>query len=321
MLNNFIRKFADEIEDRKRLHERRRLGRRAGTVDTMKRIDIIAAVRNEEDSIPVFVDTIHGLNLPESVSIGIIFVEDSSVDGTVEVLRAMAKKYRNVAYYSLQKGFGEGPAVVFGMKQSDADAVITMDVDGGHPLDVIPKMIQRFLSGADIVQAVRMTMKNRKAYRNIGTRLFGLFTKIIAGMDFMEQNVYYRLVSREYTDMIIRNRKCIHFLRIRFPRNNDCRVERIHFDAVDRKLGESKYNLMRLTRLSIDGLLSVISLPRMVCIEILLVIIGILGILFGHLYYSLPLIVIAVFILVRYSQLISNTILDQLEIKEQSTNP
>jgi glycosyltransferase involved in cell wall biosynthesis len=285
----------------------------------MKLIDIIAAVRNEEDSIPVFVETINRLNIPESVSLGIILVEDSSVDGTVEVLRAMAGKYLNVRYYSLRKGFGEGPAVVFGMKQSGADAVITMDVDGGHPLDIIPHMIERFLDGADIVQAVRTTMKNRKPYRNIGTSLFGLFTKIIAGMDFTEQNVYYRLVSREYADTIIQNRKCIHFLRIRFPRNNDRRVEKIYFDAEERKLGKSKYNLIRLTRLSIDGLISVISLPRMVCIEILLVIAGILGILFGHFYISLPPIFIAIFILVRYYQLVYNAILDQMEIKEQST--
>lgn len=286
----------------------------------MKRIDIIAAVRNEEDSIPVFVETIHGLDLPETVSIGIILVEDSSTDGTVEVLRTMAGKYRNIAYYSLKKGFGEGPAVVFGMQQSDAAAVITMDVDGGHPPDIIPQMVQRFLDGADIVQAVRMTMKSRKAYRDIGTRLFGLFTKIISGMDFREQNVYYRLVSREYAGMMIRDRKLIHFLRIRFPRKAGCRVEKIHFDAEDRKLGKSKYNLLRLVRLSIDGLLSVISLPRIVCIEIILVTAAILGILLGHIYFSLPLILIAIFILIRYCQLITNTILDQMEIKEQSAH-
>ena len=286
----------------------------------MKRIDIIAAVRNEEESIPVFIETIHKLNLPESVSLGIIFVEDSSIDDTVKVLRTMAKKHHDVRYYSLEKGFGEGPAVVFGMHHSDADAVITMDIDGGHPLEIIPKMIVLFLGGAGIVQATRVTMKNRKAYRNLGAALFKVFTRIVAGIDYTDQNVYFRLVSREHAKMIIQNRKWIHFLRIRFPGKADCRVEKILFNAEERKFGKSKYGFRRLLRLSINGLLSMVSLPRIVCMQSVLVIAGIIGIFFDHLFFSAPFFCIAVFISVRYYRLASNTILDQMEIKEQSEN-
>ena len=119
------------------------------------RVDIIVAVRNEEKNLVLFAESVRSLTLPGDVELGMIFVEDSSTDATLPVLCELASKDPLVHYYALEKGFGQGPAIVFGLSQSRADATIMMDVDGSHPVDVIPEMIERYLAGARIVQCRR----------------------------------------------------------------------------------------------------------------------------------------------------------------------
>ena len=100
----------------------------------MTRIDIVTAVRNEEASIPPFVETVRALPVPADVEFGILFVEDGSNDGTVALLRELSAADPRIRYWSLERGFGQGPAVIYGLERSRAEAVVMMDADGSHPL-------------------------------------------------------------------------------------------------------------------------------------------------------------------------------------------
>jgi polyisoprenyl-phosphate glycosyltransferase len=53
----------------------------------------------------------------------------------------------NVNYISLDNKFGQYAALTYGLSLSKADAVITMDVDGGHPIETAIEMIKSFLDG------------------------------------------------------------------------------------------------------------------------------------------------------------------------------
>ena len=110
-------------------------------------IDIIAAVRNEEKGIPLFLIAVRGLPLAEDLSLRMICVEDSSTDNTVSVLRELSENGQDVSYYSLKQGFGQGPAIVYGLMKSTGDAAIMMDSDDGHPVDLIPDLINEYRKG------------------------------------------------------------------------------------------------------------------------------------------------------------------------------
>jgi polyisoprenyl-phosphate glycosyltransferase len=227
-----------------------------------RRIDLVVAVRNEERNIELFVEQVQALALPPAVEVGMIFVEDSSTDQTVPRLRRYAKEHANLRYFCLKRGFGQPAAIAFGMKQSQADAVIMMDVDGGHPTEIIPEMIRRFLGGAEIVQAVRTTSEKRSIYRNLGTWLFNTAFIVLAVVDTRTQNVYFRLVSKRVRDQFLSHPRWLHFLRINFPRQEGLQVEHVSFKAESRQHGESKYSLPRLIKLALLAPLSVISPGR-----------------------------------------------------------
>ena len=222
----------------------------------MTRVDVIVAVRNEEQSIPVFLDRIAALQLPEGVDLRVIFVEDSSTDGTRPLLRRLANEAPAVSYYTLAQGFGQGPAVVFGLSRSTADAMVMMDVDGSHPVAVIPEMVREYLDGARVVQCVRRTLANRKVYRRIGAAAFFFGARVLTGIDTDEQRIYYRLVSAGVTRWLLQQPRYWHYLRFPLPRQPEGALRKIYLDTEERVFDESKYGFQRLVNLAIDGVLS-----------------------------------------------------------------
>ena len=284
----------------------------------MTTVDIIAAVRNEEKCISLFVDAVDALSLPADLTLRVLFIEDSSTDATLDVLRQQSANNSGVGFISLEKGFGQCAALVYGMTQSDADAVIMMDIDGGHPVELIPKMLESFTNGTEIVQAVRRNLRDRKAYRDAGAKLFNFSMKLLTGVNLNEQNVYYRLVSRRVKELIIRKRRWHGFLRLNFLGSDVCTTERIQFTATERRMGQSKYGFRRLLAFAIEGLLSLVPVWRGVLILLSVVSIAVLmrGILYGS--ASAALAIGSVYLLILYVRACNNGSVDRMCVKEAS---
>lgn len=88
---------------------------------------------------------------------GIILVNDGSTDDTEEAARSAG---RNLLVLTHGKNLGLGNALKTGFKKvmeiiRPIDALITLDADNTHPLDIAAKMIDELSRGKDIVIASR----------------------------------------------------------------------------------------------------------------------------------------------------------------------
>jgi glycosyltransferase involved in cell wall biosynthesis len=245
----------------------------------MTRVDVIVAVWNEEQCIPAFLDTLMALPLPEGVDLRVTFVEDSSTDGTRPLLRRLADENPRVGFYSLVKGFGQGPALIFGLSRSTADAMIIMDVDGSHPLEVIPEMIRHFLGGAQAVLCVRKSFANRKAHRRLFARAYQLGVRLLTGADGAEQNIYYRLISANVARRLLQQPQYWTHLRFPLPCRPEGTLRKVYVDMEERVLGESKYGVGRLAGIAVDGVLSLMSGRRFAA---LLATLGLIALVLAH---------------------------------------
>jgi glycosyltransferase involved in cell wall biosynthesis len=235
----------------------------------MPRIEIVAAVRSEERTLPGFVKGVRALTLPDDVQLEMLFVEDSSDDETRSVLRCLATDDPSLRYVALEEGFGQGPAVVFGLSRSTADAAIMMDVDGGHPIDVIPEMIERFQRGARVVQCRRRSLRGRPIYRMFGSSAFRVGARLLTGVDFVTQNIYYRLVAADLLPLLVGGPQYWPLLRFPLPSERDGGLVVLDVDADDRRDGETKYGPARLALLAVDGVLALMSRTRLAVLLLL----------------------------------------------------
>lgn len=235
----------------------------------MKSVDVLVAVRNEEKTIPLFINEFNDL-IPDDIKLNIIFLEDGSSDSTVKLLQDLSKKMNNVNFISLENKFGQYAALTYGLSLSEADAVITMDVDGGHPVETAVEMIKSFLHGNNLVQGHRIVYKRKKFYRTIMSYAYNLFFYIIVGVNFFKQNVMFRLMDKSTKEKFLSNKNWWHIFKTNFKNKDGIKTSYIEYEAPERELGESKYNFFRLFVLSYKSFFSLLSVFRLIIINIVL---------------------------------------------------
>ena len=133
-------------------------------------ISIIIPTYNEKDNIIPLVERIdHTLS---NYDYEIVFVDDSSRDGTAELAIALSPKYP-VKVVVRQNKRGLASAVVDGLIQATGQIVGVMDADLQHPPEVVPDLLQATKSGADIAVASRYV-------KGGGCQGWGLVRRIIS---------------------------------------------------------------------------------------------------------------------------------------------
>jgi dolichol-phosphate mannosyltransferase len=84
----------------------------------------------------------------------IIYVDDNSRDGTVEVVADLAKRYP-VKIFVREKERGLATAVIHGFKKAQGSIIGVMDADMQHSPAVLPLLLKAIEGGADITFASR----------------------------------------------------------------------------------------------------------------------------------------------------------------------
>ncbi|MET9733740.1 polyprenol monophosphomannose synthase [Streptomyces sp. NPDC006458] len=111
------------------------------------RVTIVMPTYNEAGNLPRMAEAVLSLPLP---GLHLKIVDDSSPDGTGRIAEELAEKYnadgpRMSVLHRTEKD-GLGRAYVAGMSAALAEGaayVVQMDADGSHPVEAVPRMLER----------------------------------------------------------------------------------------------------------------------------------------------------------------------------------
>lgn len=126
-----------------------------GNVNIKAKVGVILPTYCEAQNIKKLILEIESLNL----NICILVIDDSSSDGTAEIVRSLQKKYNNILLFVRPKKLGLGTAITDGFKifmsmKNPPEYVITMDADYSHNPREIPKLIKS-MTHSDLVVGSR----------------------------------------------------------------------------------------------------------------------------------------------------------------------
>ena len=133
----------------------------------------------------------------------ILIVDDNSPDGTGDIVKEFAKKYKNIHLLSGKKE-GLGKAMVRGYKHAlrrlQPDCVITNEADFGFSFKHLPLMIKKIEAGYDVVVASRHVGDGRSDGWNLNRKLNHfiantLFARYVAGVkEVYDKNGAFRAI-------------------------------------------------------------------------------------------------------------------------------
>ena len=101
----------------------------------------------------------------------IIFVNDGSRDESGNIIRELHAQDPRVKMLTLSRNFGHQPALTAGVRHAAGDCVILLDGDLQDPPELIPKLVEKWREGFQVVLAERASRAEHGS-RRIGSRLF-----------------------------------------------------------------------------------------------------------------------------------------------------
>jgi undecaprenyl-phosphate 4-deoxy-4-formamido-L-arabinose transferase len=180
----------------------------------------------------------------------VVFVDDGSNDGSLEILRELAGGDSRVRVIELARNFGQHSALLAGFRNSAGDIVVTLDADLQNPPEEIPRLIEAIEAGNDVVGGWREERQDRP-YRRFASRLHNRITSAIVGVPMHDYGCMLRAYRRHIVDTVVACDEKAAFVPA-LANSFAKRVAEIPVAHAERTGGESKYNLFRLAHLSLN---------------------------------------------------------------------
>jgi polyisoprenyl-phosphate glycosyltransferase len=221
---------------------------------------IVIPVYNEAEVLPALYDRLTRVLEALIEPYEIIFVDDGSQDDSPLVLRDLQARDERVKFLSFSRNFGHQIAITAGLDYSSGQAAVVMDADLQDPPEVIPRLIEQWRKGYDIVFALRAERQGgglfKRATAAIFYRLFRRMTATEIPLDAGD----FRLMSQRAVEVLQSLRERNRFIRglagwVGFPQTS------VSFVRDVRQAGETKYSLKKMLRFALNGLMSFSLVP------------------------------------------------------------
>lgn len=203
-----------------------------------------------------------------------IFVNDGSRDGTWAEITKLTRKDKNVKGVNFSRNFGHHAALEAGLQVAKGDVVIMMDADLQHPPSLIPRLIEKWQEGYDVVNTVRLATESAGFVKNFTSTLFYKVLNSLSDLNLRDGEADYRLISRRALDSLNALPETPKFYRglINWIGYD---VYRVEFKAQARQHGKSSYTLKKMLELARLGLTSFSMKPLKLIISVGIALMGI----------------------------------------------
>jgi polyisoprenyl-phosphate glycosyltransferase len=190
----------------------------------------------------------------------IVLVDDGSKDATPRLLGEIAAEDPRVRVITLSRNFGHQAALTAGLDHARGNVVVMLDADLQDPPELIPRMVERWENGSDVVYAVRRErLGESRAKLAAASWFYRVFGKL-AQIEFQQNAGDFRLLDRAAWEALGSMRERSRFLRgmtvwVGFTQSA------IEYERDPRFAGKTKFSLRRRLRFSFDALTSFSNVP------------------------------------------------------------
>lgn len=185
----------------------------------------------------------------------ILFVNDGSRDRTPEITAGICKQDRNSKLINFSRNFGHQIAISAGMDHASGQAIVVIDADLQDPPEIIPKMIEKWKQGYDVVYGKRLKRKGESIFKKLTALVFYRFLKSMTTVTIPVDVGDFRLIDRKVCDTMKLIREKSRFIR-GLVSWSGFRQTAVEYVREERFAGVTKYPLKKMIRFAFDGITS-----------------------------------------------------------------
>jgi len=224
---------------------------KASTIDdeSISDVAIMLPTYCEADNIGNLIQTIMNLGIDPTI----LVIDDSSPDGTGEIVRKMQEDFPNIVLLSRPFKAGLGTAITCGFRfllslPNPPNHIVTMDADHSHNPEDLPRLLQAAKKGCDVVVGSRYCDGGRVEgwgiSRLVTSKVANKITAALVSLPINDFTSGFRCYSKEYVEKVLPNLHS-HTYEIQIETLRQAHIHRAHVTEIpiafaNRKKGKSK---------------------------------------------------------------------------------
>jgi len=181
----------------------------------------------------------------------ILYVDDGSVDGTVEALEAIEVRDAQVRVIRLARNYGQTAALAAGFDAASGDVIVAMDGDLQHEPEEIPKLLAKLSEGYDIVSGWRSNRVDGLWTRRLPSKIANWMMAKLSGVPLHD----FGTTFKAYRAPVIKRIQLYGDLHRFIPALaswNGARIAEVPIANIPRPQNQSHYGLSRTWRVAAD---------------------------------------------------------------------
>lgn len=223
-------------------------------------LSCVVPAYNEQDNLRDFIDALIPAVQALTSDFEVIIVNDGSRDATHDVAMQLVTQGLPVRYLALSRNFGKEAALSAGIDHARGNAVLLIDADFQHPLEMLPEMHALWQGGYEMIYGVIADRGAESGAKRLGTNLFYTLMNSGNGVKVPPNAGDFRWMDRKVVDALRALPERNRFMKGLYAWVG-FKTAALPFVPKDRAAGQSSFNLKRLGALALLGLTSFTTLP------------------------------------------------------------
>ncbi len=219
--------------------------------NTSTYISIVIPFYNEEESLKELYNNLIEVVKENRLNYEIIFVDDGSTDGSLNIIKAITKINPKVKYISFRQNYGKSAALNEGFKVAQGDFVVTMDADLQDDPAEIPNLLKKINEGYDIVSGWKKDRKD-SFVKNKTSKFYNFVTRMVSGIKLHDMNCGLKIYRIEVVKSIELYGEFHRYIPVLAKWHGFKKITEIPVRHQARKYGVSKFGLSRFYKGFVD---------------------------------------------------------------------
>ena len=219
----------------------------------MTKISIVTPTFNEEDNIQKLCSSVKAEMDKLNIDYEHIVIDNCSTDKTIENLKEICTKDKNVKVIINARNFGHIKSPFHGILQSSGDACILMASDFQDPIELISTYIQKWQEGSKIVLGKKITSEENSLIFSF-RKIFYKFLNRISETKLTENTTGSGIFDKSVINQLKNINDPYPYLRGLLNELSD-EIDVVEFNQPKRLSGKTKNNIFTLYDIGMLGII------------------------------------------------------------------